>query len=241
MRDVLVVFAALLALVPWSPAAACDFKLGFAGIHGELADRVGDCLTDEHYDATTGDALQETTGGLLVWRRADNTVAFTDGATTWLESRFGLVVRANGERFAWEGPPPPPPPLAGRGRRRRRGALRLSGWPDRRAALRHRHAVPLVRADQPLERTDARHQRADAVFRRVRRPGARHALPRLAGHDRPPTTRGPAPRRAHLGGDLYALMPGRPGLAPAQPPATVELYRGRMPGARSLVATLPLG
>jgi hypothetical protein len=241
VRNLLVLVAALFALVPWSPAAACDFKLGFARIHGELADRVGDCLTDEHYDATTGDALQETTGGLLVWRRADNTVAFTDGATTWLESRFGLVARANGERFAWEGPPPPPPPLAVRPINV--GGVVLSDFRAGRAddsrygtdapylsfALTNRWNVPMPVTNERMLYS------AEFVdpARGTRYPGSLATTDPL-----PPEGLPPGARTSVV---IYALVPSQLGLAPPQPPASVELYRGRMPGARNLVATFPLG
>ena len=46
--------------------------------------------------------LQQTTGGLLVWRKADNWTAFTDGYRTWINGPNGLVQRLNTERFEWE-------------------------------------------------------------------------------------------------------------------------------------------
>lgn len=82
--------------------ATCKFVLGFATLD-ELASPqlVGSCLEDEHHDPT-GDALQQTTDGLLVWRKADNWTAFTDGAHTWINGPAGLVYRSNQQRFAWE-------------------------------------------------------------------------------------------------------------------------------------------
>ena len=44
-------------------------------------------------------------GGLLVWRKADNFTAFTDGGTTWVNGPNGLQSRPNGERFSWENDP----------------------------------------------------------------------------------------------------------------------------------------
>src|SRR5439155_10452091 len=41
---------------------------------------------------------------LLVWRKADNFTAFTDGYRTWVQGPFGLQKRLNTERFAWEQP-----------------------------------------------------------------------------------------------------------------------------------------
>jgi plastocyanin len=63
---------------------------------------VGDCLEDQRF-AANGNAEQRTTGGLLVWRKADNWTAFTDGFRTWLNGPAGLQVRLNTTRFAWEG------------------------------------------------------------------------------------------------------------------------------------------
>jgi hypothetical protein len=105
---------AAFALVP-SASAACDFKLGFKNIRDQIPDRVGTCLVDEHYNPLNGDSLQETTGGLLVWRKADNFTAFTDGYRSWVNGPFGLQQRLNTEKFPWEPvapPPPPPPPVA---------------------------------------------------------------------------------------------------------------------------------
>ncbi len=62
---------------------------------------VGDCLENEHYNAI-GDSEQQATGGLLVWRKADNWTAFTDGYRTWINGPDGLEQRLNSERFPWE-------------------------------------------------------------------------------------------------------------------------------------------
>ena len=95
-------------------AAGCDFQAGFKALRERIPKIVGDCLEDEHYDPLNGNSLQSTSGGLLVWRKADNWTAFTDGATTWVNGPFGLQSRGNGERFPWEDtvsqPPSPPPP-----------------------------------------------------------------------------------------------------------------------------------
>src|SRR5439155_200722 len=103
----------LLFLAP-SPAAAqapCTFVLGFAAIRALIgADRVGDCAENEHHSPTSGDALQRTTGGLLVWRKADNATAFTDGARTWVDGPYGLQSRANDDCLWWEPCPDRPAP-----------------------------------------------------------------------------------------------------------------------------------
>ena len=240
-RTLLPLFALVLSFLPWSPAAACEFQLGFAQMHADLPGRVGDCLDDEHQDPTTGDTLQATTGGLLVWRRADNTVAFTDGATTWLESHFGLVSRANDQRFAWEAPPPPPPPLAVAPIDA--GGVTLSDFRVGRAdEPRYGTDVPYVsfallnRFNVALPVTDPRMLYSayfvDAV-RGARYPGS------LASTDPLPPQGLAAGTRTTVA--IYALIPSQPGLGPPIPPTSVELYQGRATGPRRLIATFPLG
>jgi hypothetical protein len=113
MRRILFAFlAATLLAIPSATtapvsAATCQFVLGFKAIHDAIPDRVGNCLVDEHHNPVNGDGLQETTawhgkGGLLVWRKADNWTAFTDGSTTWVNGPNGLQQRSNDQRFAWE-------------------------------------------------------------------------------------------------------------------------------------------
>ena len=66
--------------------------LGFAALRAQVGPAtVGDCLEDEHANPANGDALQRTTGGLLVWRKADNWTAFTDGYHTWINGLAGLA------------------------------------------------------------------------------------------------------------------------------------------------------
>ena len=114
-------FAALLAsllivspLTSARPARAgnCTFSDGFKALHDMIPATVGDCLVDEHYDLFSGNSLQETTGptgagGVLVWRKADNWTAFTDGYRAGINGPFGLQERLNTERFVWETEPPP--------------------------------------------------------------------------------------------------------------------------------------
>lgn len=85
---------------------ACSFVGGFARLRELVgADKIGNCLEDEHFNVENGNAEQRTTGGLLVWRKADNFTAFTDGGTTWVNGPEGLQKRPNNERFAWETDP----------------------------------------------------------------------------------------------------------------------------------------
>ena len=108
---------ALFLLLPTSVSAAeCQFVLGFNTLRDLVGHEiVGECLENEHHNEI-GDSVQQTTGGLLVWRKADNWTAFTDGYRTWINGPNGLVQRLNTERFEWEadyapgGVAPPTPP-----------------------------------------------------------------------------------------------------------------------------------
>ena len=94
---------ALLLLLPTTVAAAeCQFIVGFATLRDLIGhDIVGECLENEHH-GENGDSLQQTSGGLLVWRKADNWTAFTDGYRSWVNGPYGLEQRLNTERFDWE-------------------------------------------------------------------------------------------------------------------------------------------
>lgn len=98
--------ALLLQTRPVEAQESCRFVLGFKAIHDLIPAVVGNCLEEQRTDPASGDALQQTTNGLLVWRRADNWTAFTDGSTTWVNGPSGLEARPNGERFPWEAGPP---------------------------------------------------------------------------------------------------------------------------------------
>src|SRR6266540_3495140 len=99
----------LLALIPAAPAwaapasAGCSYRLGFAAFHDLIPELIGPCVSDETHNPDNGDAIQQTANGLLVWRKADNWTAFTDGSYTWLNGPNSLQQRLNGERFNWEG------------------------------------------------------------------------------------------------------------------------------------------
>lgn len=83
-------------------AADCEFVMGFKTVHDVIPDIVGDCKVNQHYNSQNGDGLQETAGGLLVWRKADNFTAFTDGYYSWVNGPYGLQQRLNTESFDWE-------------------------------------------------------------------------------------------------------------------------------------------
>lgn len=105
LRIVFLVFALVmsaLSIPQPTSAASCTYVLGFKALHALIPAVVGDCRVDEHHNPTNGDGLQETTGGLLVWRKADNWTAFTDGYRTWINGPNGLQERLNTQRFSWE-------------------------------------------------------------------------------------------------------------------------------------------
>lgn len=97
----LALLAAILTPATASAQASCQFSLGFKSLHDSMPAAVGDCTESEHYNAN-GDSNQQTTTGLLAWRKADNWTAFTDGYRTWLAGPSGLVNRLNTQRFSWE-------------------------------------------------------------------------------------------------------------------------------------------
>jgi hypothetical protein len=95
------VLAAVLAPAPAGAQPACGFQHGFKAIADQIPDLVGQCLTSE-YGGASGNVEQQTTGGLLVWRRPDNFTAFTDGYRALVNGPYGLQPRLNDERFCWE-------------------------------------------------------------------------------------------------------------------------------------------
>ncbi|HEV7214121.1 MAG TPA: DUF4232 domain-containing protein [Chloroflexota bacterium] len=90
---------------PLAHAAGCRLILGFAALQNLIPSVVGACLDDEQHSPLTGDGLQHTTRGLLVWRKADNVTAFSDGFRTWVRGPFGAQERLNTQRFPWEANP----------------------------------------------------------------------------------------------------------------------------------------
>ena len=83
-------------------AEECTFVLGFKAFRDQVPEVVGDCLENERVDLESGDTVQRTTRGILVWRQSDRRVAFTDGYRTWVDGPYGMQTRLNVERFAWE-------------------------------------------------------------------------------------------------------------------------------------------
>jgi len=99
----LLLAASLPAAISAAAAPSCTFELGFAALQQLIPQQVGACQENETHNPTNGDGLQHSSGGLLVWRKADNWTAFTDGFHTWINGPRGLQQRLNTQRFSWEG------------------------------------------------------------------------------------------------------------------------------------------
>ena len=88
--------------VPMASAqTACQYILGFKTLHDLVPATIGNCLDNQAF-AANGDAQQDTTNGLLAWRKADNWTAFTDGYRTWINGPDGIQQRLNTQRYSWE-------------------------------------------------------------------------------------------------------------------------------------------
>jgi len=95
---------AMLALAPLVPLAgtAPEFRLGFKLLADQVPTLAGEPLEEERHNPANGDALELTTTGFMVWRKADNWTAFTNGWRSWVNGPLGLQERGNDERFPWE-------------------------------------------------------------------------------------------------------------------------------------------
>lgn len=81
-----------------------EFKLGFKAFADMIPDVVGEPKENEWHNPDNGDGLQQTSNGLLVWRKVTNTMAFTNGEHTWIYGPHGLQDRANNALLDWEEP-----------------------------------------------------------------------------------------------------------------------------------------
>jgi hypothetical protein len=96
----------LLMVLSTTTVRAAEYKLGFKALADQIPGVVGIPLEDEHHNPLNGDALQRTSKGLMVWRKADNQTLFTNGHMSWVNGPLGLQSRLNSERFDWEAEPP---------------------------------------------------------------------------------------------------------------------------------------
>jgi hypothetical protein len=85
-------------------AQQAQFRFGFGTLATLIPGVVGQPVTNEMHDVR-GNAIQQTTTGLMFWRKANNITSFTDGFRTWLLGPQGLQGRLNTDRFPWESPP----------------------------------------------------------------------------------------------------------------------------------------
>lgn len=97
-----VLLPSVASAAPTNATDNCQYVLGFKALHDQEPNVVGDCLTNQYYNGQTGDGVQQTTRGLLVWRKADNSIAFTNGYQTWVNGPNGVQTRLNSQRFPWE-------------------------------------------------------------------------------------------------------------------------------------------
>ncbi|MBV8083975.1 MAG: hypothetical protein JO247_04080, partial [Chloroflexi bacterium] len=105
-------YLGLLAVVPWlvpampaqaqtAPAPNCQFQFGLEEMAALLPDQVGSCIANKMFDASR-DAMQETSHGLLSWSKTTNVVEFTNGEQTWVNSKYGLILRDGTVSYPWE-------------------------------------------------------------------------------------------------------------------------------------------
>jgi hypothetical protein len=106
-----------------------EFRQGFRVLADHIPHIVGEPIENEWHSPTTGDTLQRTTTGLMVWRKADNWTAFTNGYRTWINGPHGVQPRLNIERFNWESTAPTPASPDGDSREFRSGRGFTSGDP----------------------------------------------------------------------------------------------------------------
>lgn len=96
------ILAGLLSLAFFAPSAdAAEFRFGFASMASQIGAIAGSPIENE-WHSSNGDGMQRTTTGLMVWRKADNWTAFTNGSRTWINGPHGVQERSNEERFPWE-------------------------------------------------------------------------------------------------------------------------------------------
>ena len=133
-------------------AQDCTFQLGFKDLRDLIPDVVGDCLDNEQHNPATGITRQPTANGQLIWRKADNWTAFTDGQHTWINGPAGVQQRLNSEGLPGEAPA------------RAAGATRLTLEQLRNAEYR----LPLLGdEDLPIQFTDGEGQIGETRYDRV--------------------------------------------------------------------------
>src|SRR5207237_6604146 len=84
-----VILAAPVSIMSAAAPVSCQYVLGFKTLHDLDPQDVGSCTNNQSFSAN-GDATQMTTKGMMVWRKADNFTAFTDGFRSWVNGPNGL-------------------------------------------------------------------------------------------------------------------------------------------------------
>jgi hypothetical protein len=74
-----------------APGQTPAFSFGFQVLSQELGIQMGDPTECAHAEVGTGDTYQQTTKGLAIYRRADNTPMFVSEASRWRLSVDGLL------------------------------------------------------------------------------------------------------------------------------------------------------
>jgi hypothetical protein len=85
------------ASAPTAAPEPCTFRLGFKTLHDLIPEQVGDCTGNEHPDAS-GNTVQTTTRGLLIYRGDRGWTEFTNGERTWINGPCGLAERGSDEQ-----------------------------------------------------------------------------------------------------------------------------------------------
>jgi iron complex transport system substrate-binding protein len=70
---------------------AAAFSLGFAALSDALGVTMGQPTECAHADVSNGDTYQQTTKGLAIYQRADNTPLFVSGTSRWVLTADGLI------------------------------------------------------------------------------------------------------------------------------------------------------
>ena len=177
--------------------ADCELKLGFRALASRSPRSSAPAWRTSTSTPPTATAEQRTTahhgqGGLLVWRKADNWTAFTDGYWTWVNGPNGVQRRLNTERFDWEAP-------AAAQENAAPGVDSPGGAATAPSARWARHYDPEKKL-RPPGRVDGRDERADQRLRLARPRGSYHVLRavqdgRRGEGGRLPGARRPADRR----------------------------------------------
>jgi iron complex transport system substrate-binding protein len=77
-----------------SPGQTPAFSFGFAALSEAIGTSMGDPTECAHADVASGDLYQQTTKGLAIYDRADNTPIFASSVNRWALTADGLVQRA---------------------------------------------------------------------------------------------------------------------------------------------------